>query len=132
MTRLRTARAILGVLAATLMVVLLTLLSCTTLSPDPLKDRVITGCISCSAGLVILVTIMCLLETSNSISAISYGSRETRTEKKGKRDWTWRFSPPLETEKPSRKTWSNRLNGFSMHAETTVQAGGRSTNKENN
>ena len=100
MTRLLTARCILGVLAATLMVVLLTLLSCTTLSPDPLKDRVITATISCSAGLVILVTIMCLVETSNSISAISSGSRETKTEKVGKRDWTWRFSPPSETEKP--------------------------------
>jgi DMSO/TMAO reductase YedYZ heme-binding membrane subunit len=96
MTRLLTARAILGVLAATLMVVLLTLLSCITLSADPVKDRVITGCISCSAGLVTVVTIMCLLETSNSVSVTSSGSRPTKTEST---DWTWRFSPPSETEK---------------------------------
>ena len=99
MTRLLTAKAILGVLAAMLMVVLLTLLSCITLSPDPLKDRVITAIISCFAGLVIVATIMCLLETSNSVSAISYGSRPTKTGKVGKQDWTWRFLPPSETEK---------------------------------
>jgi len=127
MTRLLTAKAILGVLAATLTVVLLTLLSCTTLSPEPLKERVITGCISCSAGLVTVVTIMCLLEASNSVSVTSSGSNKTKTE-----NATSNFLHRFATERPSRKTWKNRINGFSRLAGTTILGGGRSTNKEKN
>lgn len=99
MTRLLTAKSILGAVLAILMAVLLTLSSCITYADDPVSDRVITAIISCSAGIATLVSIMFLLAVSNSISAISYGSRETRTEKAGKPDWTWRFSPPSETEK---------------------------------
>jgi hypothetical protein len=98
--RRRTAKSILGAVLATLMAVLLTLWSCIIYQDDPVNERVITAIISCSAGIATLVSIMFLLAVSNSISAISYGSRETRTVKGGKPDWTWRFSPPSETEKP--------------------------------
>lgn len=98
--RLRTAKSILGAVLAILMAVLLTLLNCITYADDPVNERVITAIISCSAGIATLVSIMFLLAVSNSVSAISYGSRPTRTEKAEKQDWTWRFLPPSETEKP--------------------------------
>lgn len=125
MTRLLTARCILGVLLVTLTVVLLTLSSFTIYADDPVKDRVITATISCFAGLVTVATTMFLLEVSNSISAISYGSRPTKTE-----SVTSNFLHRFGTAKPSRKTWSNRINGFSMLGVTTEPKDGGSTNQE--
>lgn len=127
MTRRPIAKSILGVAAATLMVVLLTLLSCITYADDPVKDRVITAIFSCCAGIATVATTMFLLEVSNSVSVISYGSRKTKTE-----NATSNFLHRFDTGKPSKRTWQNRINGFSMHAGTTGHQVGGSTNKEKN
>jgi hypothetical protein len=121
------AKSILGAVLAILMAVILTLLSCTTLSDEPVADRVITAIFSCSAGLVIVVTTMCLLVHNNSGLGTSSGSNKTKTE-----NATPNFLHRFGTARPSKKTWKNRINGFSMLAGTTVQAGGHSTNKEDN
>lgn len=96
MTRLYIGKAILAVLAAILTVFVMVGLTYITYVGEPVKERVIVALGSCSAGIATLCTIMLVLDLANFHSATSSGSRAKRTENQ---DWTWRFSPPSETEK---------------------------------
>lgn len=127
MTRLYIGKAILAVLAAILTVFVMVGLTYITYVGDPVKERVIVALGSCSAGIATLCTIMLVLDLANFHSATSSGSSKTKTE-----NATSNSLHRFATAKPSRKTWKNRLNGFSMHAQIMEPQGGGSTNKEKN
>lgn len=125
-TRLHIARCICGVLVAILTTVAFSCI-CITLYREELRTQMIIATALCSALIAMISITMLLVETANSVSATSYGSRKTKTG-----SVILRFSQPSEIKRVSRKKYRNHLTGFSLHEGTTEQQGGGSTNKENN
>lgn len=123
-TRLLTARTICGAAVATLTAVAFSCI-CITLFQEESRTLPIIGIALCSALIAMISITMLLVETANSVSATSCGSKKTKTA-----NVILRFSHPSGTRRVSKNRYRSQINGFSMQGVTTEQRDGGSTNKE--